>query len=104
MEKILNLLGLTTVRKAKEDSKQASKVAVENALGEKPYQKLLDFTRVCRKYKFKVVAVGMDESEAMASSRFLAEREFDLNMNEQNQFANQFIPNLKQSCDLDLLK
>lgn len=104
MEKILNLFGLTTVKRAKEDSKQASKVAVENALGEKPYQKLLDFTRVCRKYKFKVVAVGMDEAESMASSRYLAEREFDLNMNEQNQFTNKFIPNLKQSNDLDLLK
>jgi hypothetical protein len=104
MEKLLNIFGLTTIKKAKKDSKEASKVAVENSLGEKPYQKILDFSRVCRKYKFKVVAVGMDEAESMASSRFLAENEYDLDMKGQNQFTSQFIPNLKQSQDLDLLK
>ena len=45
MKKILNLFGLTTIKSAK----QASKDAVENALSEKPYQKVLDFTHICRK-------------------------------------------------------
>lgn len=103
MEKILNMFGLTTIKNADIKAKLQAKEAVEQATKEKSYQKLLNFTRFCRKYKFRVVAVDMDDAEAMAHSRLLAQREYDLDMSEQNEFTNQFIPNLKQSENLELL-
>lgn len=105
MEKLLNFFGLTTLKAAELNAQQVANQAVEKALGEKPYQKILMFARTCRKYKFKVVAVDMDETETMASSRHFAEREFNvIDMREQNKFTDLFIPNLKHSNELDLLK
>ena len=104
MEKLLNLLGLTTLKHAQSKTDLAVKEAVENALGEKPYKKVLDFARVCRKYSFKVVAVGVDDAKAMGLSRQLAEREFNADMAEQNEFTSNFIPNVKPTNNIDLLK
>tara|TARA_R110002050_G_scaffold161518_3_gene291184 strand:- start:635 stop:952 length:318 start_codon:yes stop_codon:yes gene_type:complete len=105
MEKLLNMFGLTTLKSAELRAQQLTTQAVENALGEKPYHKLVMFTRYCRKYKFKVVAVGMGEAEAMAQSRHMLEHEFNVSdMSEQNKFTGLFIPNVKQSNDLDLLE
>ncbi|MFQ3257747.1 MAG: hypothetical protein ACI9X8_000242 [Pseudoalteromonas distincta] len=104
MEKVLNLFGLTTQKQAQIKTELAVKEAVENALGEKPYKKVLDFVRVCRKYSFKVVAVGVDDEKAMGLSRQLAEKEFNADMSEQREFSFKFIPNVKPTNDIDLLK
>jgi len=104
MEKLFNLFGLTTLKQAEMNTETAVKKAVENALNEKPYDRVLNFVRVCRKYNFKVVAVGVEESRAMANARFLAEKEFNADLSEQNDFERLFIPNIKASIDLDLLK
>ena len=104
MEKLLNLFGLTTLKQAKNKTDIAVKEAVESTLGEKSYKRVLDFVRVCRKYSFKVVTVGVDDAEAIELSRQLAEREFNADMSEQNEFTSNFIPNLKPTNDFDLLK
>ena len=47
----------------------------------------------------------MGEAEAMAQSRHMLEHEFNVSdMSEQNKFTGLFIPNVKQSNDLDLLE
>lgn len=104
MEKLLNFLGLTTLKSAELRIESATKKAVENALKEKRYASTLRFARNCRKYNFKVVAVDVEDVEAMANSRRMAEIEFNADMAEQNEFERLFIPNVKPSKNRDLLK
>ena len=51
-----------------------------------------------------MVAVGVDDEKAMGLSRQLAEREFNADMSEQREFSFKFIPNVKPTNDIDLLK
>ena len=104
MEKLLNIFGLTTLKQADQNAKAMTKKAVESALNEKPYDRVLKFVRVCRKYNFKVVTVGVDEQTAMKNSRNMAEIEFNADVSEQSEFERLFIPQVKASNDLDLLK
>lgn len=104
MEKLLNFFGLTTLKQAQIKTDKAVNQAVETILGEKPYKRVLDFVRHCRKYRFKVVAVDIDSEEALKLSRDFAEKAYYANTSEQNEFASQFMPHVKPVNDMNLLK
>lgn len=93
--RILKRFGLTTIQNAELQSQNAVKVAVESALNEKPYSTVSHFARACRKYGFKVVAVGTSEAEMVDNAKQMAAREFGSDCEEQHAFADRFLPHTK---------